>query len=289
MQKRIFISYTANDLTTAERVCTLLEAEGIECWIAPRNVPAGAIYAEEIINAIENTDALVLICSRYTSDSVHVRSEVEHAFSHKKIIFPVRMEDVDLGKALEYFLGSSHWLVAWDTPLGESIKRLAESMRTVLAGGRVTHEPNAVSPADESIGAEQAGDGSETGKRMVGLSAESRGKHPNNLPAQTTRLIGREKELQEVVQLLMRDDARLLTLTGPGGTGKTRLSLEVAAELLERFRSGVYFVRLAPISDIELVVPTIAQTLGIPATGSQSVIESIERYLKSKKYLRLPM
>ena len=138
MNEQIFISYSSNDLRTAERVFTLLEAEGVGCWMAPRDVLPGAIYAEEIIKAIEKTDAMVLVCSRHTSDSVHVRSEVEHAFSVKKVIFPVRMEDVELGRALEYFLGSSHWLVAWDAPLEEGVRRLAESIRAVLAGKDLT-------------------------------------------------------------------------------------------------------------------------------------------------------
>ena len=133
MSNQVFISYSSNDLQTADKVCVLLEAESIGCWIAPRDVLPGTIYAEEIIKAIENTEALVLICSRFTGDSVHVRSEVEHAFSQKKVIFPVRMEDVGLGKALEYFLGSSHWLAAWDSPLEECVKRLAESIKKVLA------------------------------------------------------------------------------------------------------------------------------------------------------------
>src|SRR3989441_6637425 len=87
--------------------------------------------------------------------------------------------------------------------------------------------------------------------------------HPYNLPVQPTPLIGREREVAAVQQLLLREDVRLLTLTGPGGTGKTRLSLHVAAELSDHFTGGISFVNLAPISDAELVVPAIAQTLDV--------------------------
>jgi hypothetical protein len=82
--------------------------------------------------------------------------------------------------------------------------------------------------------------------------------HRNNLPIQPTPLIGREKEVAEVCKLLLRPEVRLLTLTGAGGTGKTRLALQVAAELTEDFEKGVFFVSLAPISDPELVVPAVA-------------------------------
>ncbi|MFL5662411.1 MAG: LuxR C-terminal-related transcriptional regulator, partial [Ktedonobacteraceae bacterium] len=85
----------------------------------------------------------------------------------------------------------------------------------------------------------------------------------SNLPAQLTPLIGREREVTAVRDLLQRPDVRLVTLTGTGGIGKTRLSLEVGAELLPAFREGVYFVPLASINDETLVIPAIAHTLGL--------------------------
>ena len=91
----------------------------------------------------------------------------------------------------------------------------------------------------------------------------------NNLPGQLTTFIGREREVAEAARLL-GDGTRLLTLTGPGGTGKTRLSIEIASELLDRFPDGVYWVPLAPLADPALVVPTIATSLGLQDSGSVS-------------------
>jgi hypothetical protein len=86
-------------------------------------------------------------------------------------------------------------------------------------------------------------------------------RRPHNLPVHPTALLGRDDEIARVRERLLRDDVRLLTLTGPGGTGKTRLSLQIAAEVIDRFADGVFFVALAPISDPNLVASTIAQTL----------------------------
>jgi predicted ATPase/class 3 adenylate cyclase len=90
---------------------------------------------------------------------------------------------------------------------------------------------------------------------------------PNNLPLQLTSFLGRQREIAEGRQLLI--DGRLLTLTGPGGTGKTRLSLQIAADATDRFPDGIYFVPLGAISQSDLVLPTIAQVLGLVDPGTQ--------------------
>jgi predicted ATPase len=108
-----------------------------------------------------------------------------------------------------------------------------------------------------------------------------------NLPAQTTAFIGREREVVRVRELVRRSDVRLVTLTGPGGTGKTRLSIQVAAELLDEFRDGVWFVNLAPISDSALVISTIEQALGVREYGEQPLLDSLKSYLHGKRILLL--
>jgi predicted ATPase/class 3 adenylate cyclase len=104
---------------------------------------------------------------------------------------------------------------------------------------------------------------------------------PTNLPVQPTVLVGRDQELAELGQLLRRDGVRLVTLTGPGGTGKTRLGLQAAADLVDAFPNGVFVAALAAIVDPELVIPTVAQTLGIDETGGQS----LDGYLAEKELL----
>jgi predicted ATPase/class 3 adenylate cyclase len=107
----------------------------------------------------------------------------------------------------------------------------------------------------------------------------------NNLPIQLTTFIGREHEMAEVKQAL--NDRRLVTLTGSGGTGKTRLSLQVAAELLEKFEHGVWFVELAPLTDPELIPQTILSAIGIQEHPGKPPIEVLKEYLHEKKTLIL--
>jgi predicted ATPase/class 3 adenylate cyclase/DNA-binding CsgD family transcriptional regulator len=111
--------------------------------------------------------------------------------------------------------------------------------------------------------------------------------YPHNLPVQLTPFIGREQELAAVQKLFGRYDVRLLTLTGPGGAGKTRLGLQVAAELSDRFVDGVFFVNLAPVSDPALVVPTIAETLGIQERADPFLLKRLKEVLRQKQMLLL--
>jgi predicted ATPase/class 3 adenylate cyclase len=106
---------------------------------------------------------------------------------------------------------------------------------------------------------------------------------PNNLPTQLSSFLGRDRELTEVAKLL--ETARLLTLTGPGGTGKTRLALQVAARLSDGFPDGIFFVALASIRDPELVPGTVAHELGLSDRGGLNPMEALRNHLKDRRLL----
>jgi predicted ATPase/DNA-binding SARP family transcriptional activator len=106
-----------------------------------------------------------------------------------------------------------------------------------------------------------------------------------NLPPQPTSFVGRERELREVTELLGRSDVRLVTLTGTGGVGKTRLAVQVAAGLLEDFGDGVLFVGFAPLKNAELVATTVANALGVLATSSETQAADIGRHLRNRELL----
>ncbi|MGH2360309.1 MAG: ATP-binding protein, partial [bacterium] len=111
--------------------------------------------------------------------------------------------------------------------------------------------------------------------------------HPHNLPPQPTPLIGREAELDQTRAVLLDEGVRLLTLTGPGGTGKTRLALHLAAQVIDRFRHGAFFVPLAHISDPEMVIPSVAQALGVNETPGRPLLHNLQEYLADKQTLLL--
>jgi class 3 adenylate cyclase len=106
---------------------------------------------------------------------------------------------------------------------------------------------------------------------------------PNNLPAQLTSFVGRETEIAAVGDLL--GSARLITLTGPGGTGKTRLALQVAAQRLSLYADGAFFAELAAISDPSLVPSAVASTLGVKETSDQPLLETLKGWLRDRELL----
>jgi hypothetical protein len=139
MAHDVFISHSAKDKTTADAVCATLEAQGIRCWIAPRDVLPGAEWGRSIIEAIEQTRIMVLVFSSHANTSPQVRRELERAAHHNAIILPLRIEDVVPDKSLEYFIGNVHWLDAMTPPMEAHLQKLANTvnslLRNVVAGG----------------------------------------------------------------------------------------------------------------------------------------------------------
>jgi non-specific serine/threonine protein kinase len=129
-----------------------------------------------------------------------------------------------------------------------------------------------------------------TDERSGVLAIEASHPPRHNLPQPPTRLLGRERELAEVTALLRQDGTRLVTLTGPGGVGKTRLALEVVwavHEAGEGFPDGIWFVPLAPLSEPALVIPNIARALGLTEQGGASINDLLRVFLRDKSLLLL--
>jgi predicted ATPase len=115
--------------------------------------------------------------------------------------------------------------------------------------------------------------------RLAGAPAGQAEPRPSNLPVQRTAFIGREREAAALAQLLKREDVQLVTLTGPGGIGKTRLAMQVARELTEQFPCGVCFVPLSPVGEPGLIISAIAQAVGVGDSSLQSEQERLKEHL----------
>ena len=113
----------------------------------------------------------------------------------------------------------------------------------------------------------------------------SAGGRPNNLPAEVKSFVGRREELETLRGLLAGGGTRLVTLTGPGGSGKTRLAIRAAADLLEPFKDGVFLVDLTPLASASLVIPAIAQVLNVQETAGRSLADSVATHLAGREML----
>src|SRR4051812_16979619 len=145
----VFISYSSKDKPVGDAVCATLEAAGIRCWIAPRDIRPGTEWSEAIIDAIAASRAMVLVFSANANASPQVVREVERAVHREVVIVPFRIEDVPPSKSLEYFISTPHWMDAWSGPMDEHLGRLVETLRPVVFGGG---EPaGAGAPPDSAV------------------------------------------------------------------------------------------------------------------------------------------
>jgi len=139
-ERRVFISYSAEDRVYAEKLCHALEARSINCWIAPRNVVAGSNWGKSIVEAINNASAMILVFSEASNQSPHVLREVERMVNTQRPLIPVRITDTPLSKDLEYFISTCHWLNA----NGRSMDAYLPSIVEAVSGEART--PKAFSP-----------------------------------------------------------------------------------------------------------------------------------------------
>ena len=220
-----------------------------------------------------NQEALLLLGGLLVAQGRHA----EAAGAYRRVI------------AQDGFIEAAHrGLMRCHASLGEHARALERYQALVerLRDGFGT-EP---APETKALFEELLKDGGKTLKAASALPYESRpakksASRTNNLPLQPTPLVGREREVEEVGEWVRGGNARVLTLTGPGGTGKTRVALAAGADLLGEFEDWVYFVALASTHDPELVPSAIAGSLGVKESAEQSVLETLKGYLHHKRLL----
>jgi hypothetical protein len=140
-RKQAFISYASADRATADAICAALEHAGIPCWIAPRDITPGELYAANIVHAIDATAVLVLVLSQHSTTSGHVLREVERASSKKHHVLSFRVDLAPLPEALEYFLNTSQWLDAGAMGVDRALPKIVDAVKHAL------QKPTAAEPA----------------------------------------------------------------------------------------------------------------------------------------------
>jgi len=133
MAHDVFISHSSKDKNVADAVVAALEAAGISCWVAPRDIAPGMDWGEAIVRGIAECKLMVLVYSSSSNRSPQVKREVERAVARNKALVPLRIEDVPLSPSMEYFISSPHWLDALTQPMAEHLVRLVEAVRPLLA------------------------------------------------------------------------------------------------------------------------------------------------------------
>jgi ankyrin repeat protein len=150
-----FISYSSKDKPVADAVCASLEAGGIRCWIAPRDILPGREWGAAIIEAIHASRVMVLVFSPHANESPQIEREVERAVNAGIAIVPFRIAEVMPSGSMEYFLSTPHWLDAMTPPMERHLTRLTETIRTLL-GLSAPEDPTAERPPAEPKKASQA-------------------------------------------------------------------------------------------------------------------------------------
>src|SRR5687767_12350660 len=132
MAHDVFISYASADKLTADGICARLEANGVRCWVAPRDLLPGQDWGESIVRAIGASRVLVLVLSAGANESSHVKREIERALDKGLAILPFRIQDVRPARSLEYFLSTAHWMDALTPPMEQHIDRLAVAIKHLI-------------------------------------------------------------------------------------------------------------------------------------------------------------
>lgn len=215
MNKPVFISYSTQDTADATEVRDGLEDAGITCWMAPRDIAPGLDYGTQIIDAIEACTVLVLVLSESSNYSIYVRKEVERAIAKGKVIIPVRIQEVNVSRSLEFFISDAQWIDAWDGAWARVTTTLHSAVRGHLADRAAQRDAPATPTPRPTLAAEL-------------LPSPTHSLSPTHQPPPVERalFVGRESQMAELESALVQSlsgHGQLRFVTGEAGAGKSAL------------------------------------------------------------------
>jgi len=204
MTHDVFISHSSNDIALANVVCSALEAEGINCWLAPRDISPGQDWPEAIVEAITESLALVLIFSFNAKDSEHVQNELAIAVDSGVFIIPLRFDDIPLEGSMQYYLSDKQWLDVTNPPSESEIQILTETIRSQISDRDTQHEHQIPVLIQKPV--------SESNPFTFG--------NPIRDPA---RFFGRKTEIRQIISRLKSSAHESTSVVGERRIGKTSL------------------------------------------------------------------
>jgi tetratricopeptide (TPR) repeat protein len=243
VSRPVFISHAAEDRELADTICAHLEEEGIACWVAPRNVPLGSVYAEAIVDPIDRCSILLLVLSPLANESRHVHREVELAVSRDRLIVPLRLRHTEPVKALQYLVSATQWLDLDDEDLRNRLGPVVLAVSERLA--------------------ERA--------RIDGVAV---------LPRRNRDFVGRQ-DLVSALEGRLASGDRQVVLFGIPGVGKTELAVEVAHRVAAH-RPLVLWVNAETWEEIVASASAAVAALGLDArgrTGDEDVVATLRDWL----------
>jgi non-specific serine/threonine protein kinase len=255
-----FVSYASVERERALAVADALGRAGVAVWLDRRSIAGGTSWSAEIVQGIEGCAALVLLVSPAAMASPNVGQEVQLAWEARRPILPLLLTPAEPSPTLRYALAGRQWIELLDRPVAAW---QSELLRALSGLGVLPQAP----PTDTPTPAPSA------------PAVAPR----HNLPRQLTSFVGREAAIADVAGLL--DTSALVTLSGVGGTGKTRLALAVAERVLATYPDGVWLVELAPLADPALLPQAVATALGVREQPGEPLVATLTAYLAPRRSL----
>jgi predicted ATPase len=257
----VFVSYASRDRPRVLEMVNDLRASGIQAWIDLDDITGGASYGPEIAAGVKGAGALLLMCSDASLASRNVRQEIQLAWRYERPIVPLLLEAVTFPDDLIYWLEGTQWIETFGNQRDAWIARARQ----------------ALSMHGYPISASLSGT---TGADPAPIPVEL---PPNNLPVYMSPILGRDRELRRLLALV--NNGRLITVTGTGGVGKTRLALEIARRLAPAYPGGTWIVDASADRSAADLAQSTASAIGVAEQAGESVQESLLRHLRDAESL----
>jgi predicted ATPase len=279
----IFISYAHADSAFVDRLEADLRKLGFDPWVDRERLKGGQRWRRELQEAVKRAQALLVVLSPDAIASQNVQIEYNYVLELGNLVIPLYFRQCEVPMELR----AIQWIdfrKSYEQGLAALLDVLHRQQEQLAASGS---SPQDVARLLEGRPAAPAASEADAVSSQVGQQPATPSKPAPlwKVPSTFTSLVGREQEVAEISALLTQPEMRLVTLVGPGGIGKTRLSLAVATQMRSSFVGGICFVGLEALNEPQLVMPTIARELGLKESGTRTPLEQVQGFVGEQPFL----